>query len=73
MTYAELENEVTRLRAVLDRRDAQLLAFVTDNQRLRHSLKNLLNFCDELCEDIKVSKHYPSADAARKLLEVGGN
>lgn len=35
---------------------------------LRSALAALLRFCDELCVEIGVSKHYPSAERARKLL-----
>lgn len=39
-----------------------------ENQRLRESLAALLKFNKELCEDVGVSAHYPSADKARRLL-----
>ncbi len=32
------------------------------------ALDSLLKFCDELCEDLRVSKHYPSMDKARAAL-----
>ena len=38
------------------------------NQALRKALAALLKFNEELCEDVGVSKYYPSADRARKLL-----
>lgn len=39
-----------------------------ENQRLCKSLAALLKFNKELCEDVGVSTHYPSADKARRLL-----
>ncbi len=39
-------------------------------ERLRSALEGLLQFNEELCADIGVSKHYPSAEKARAALEV---
>lgn len=37
--------------------------------KMEAALQGLLKFTEELCEDIKVSKHYPSMDKARAALE----
>jgi hypothetical protein len=39
---------------------------------LEEALTDLLRFTDQLCEDIKVSKDYPSSKAARRVLDVEG-
>jgi hypothetical protein len=44
---------------------AQLFAAAPD---LHEALKSLLRFNEELCADIGVSKHYPSAERARRAL-----
>lgn len=38
------------------------------NAELLEACKRLLKFNEELCEDMKVSKHYPSADFARRVI-----
>lgn len=38
------------------------------NEEVLDTLKLLLKFCDELCEDVKISKHYPSAEKARHVI-----
>ncbi len=40
----------------------------TELEALREALAALLKFNKELCEDVGVSTHYPSADKAHKLL-----
>jgi hypothetical protein len=55
------ENRARTLRkenaALLHQRDA-----------LAEALTKLIRFTEELCEDVGVSKHYPSLDAARSAL-----
>lgn len=39
-----------------------------DRDQLLTACKRLLKFTDELCDDVDVSKHYPSAEFARKAI-----
>ena len=41
----------------------------TEVEQLKKALAALLKFSEELCEDINVSKHYPSMDRARAILK----
>ena len=45
--------------------DAMLIAAAPD---MLTALKALLQFNEELCEDVGVSKHYPSAEKARAAI-----
>lgn len=38
------------------------------NPEVLETLQKLLHFCEELCEDIKVSRYYPSMEKARYVI-----
>ena len=38
-------------------------------EKMAEALEKLVKFNEELCEDVGISTHYPSADNARKLIE----
>jgi hypothetical protein len=44
---------------------AQLANLIASHDRLLEAAKGLLQFNEELCAEINVSKHYPSAEKAR--------
>mgnify|MGYP001595888177 CR=1 FL=1 len=49
----------------------KLMAFLKkQSEALAGVLEDLLKFNEELCEEIHISKHYPSADKARKVLKT---
>lgn len=52
-------------RAEMRKANARLIAAAQD---LLEACRRLLQFNEELCEDVNVSKHYPSADFARAAI-----
>ncbi len=51
-------------------KDAQMIVRACNSHAaLVEALKGLLKFTDELCEDVHVSLHYPSAEKARAALK----
>jgi hypothetical protein len=53
---------------VCQNRESECSAIRASHNRLLDALKALLRFNEELCADINVSKHYPSAEKARAAI-----
>ena len=61
-TVAMVPNKRDEVRAAL------IVRAVNSFAEAREAVERLLKFNEELCDDVGVSKHYPSADFARKVL-----
>jgi hypothetical protein len=61
-------SEHEELYARLDKLHAGINRLRESHDRLLAALKALLQFNEEFCEDINVSKHYPIAEKARAAI-----
>jgi hypothetical protein len=53
------------MRVACQNDESKCAAIRESHDRLLTALKGLLKFTDELCANINISKHYPSAERAR--------
>lgn len=68
------EESIAKIDNIVQSYVSEIAMLRASNADLLAALKGLLRFNEELCADINVSKHYPSAEKARRAIakaEIG--